>query len=398
MRKRFLAVIALGLCPLLVAQQTLNNDAIIKLVKAGMSDDFIISTMNTQPGNYDASTEAIIALKTAGASDRVMTAVVQKVAGSTPASPPTTTQPPAPITGPAPAPASPPGPTPTAQPTAPARPPAQQAAPTTSSAPHTLLDGTPVKLRLSQTISSADAKVGQEIPFEVVEEISVDEVVVLPKGATAIATVTEADQKKSMGRAGKLNISVSYARLKDQEKVALRATKDTKGGGHTGAMTGAMVATAVVFLPAAPLFLFMKGKDTTIPQGTEITAFVEGDMHLDMAKFGVAPPAPAAAPAPVAPVQASLVVDSAPTGADIEIDGGFVGNTPSTVAVSAGSHQIAVKRKGFSDWNKTINITGGTVHLDADLESLQAPTSTPVIAPASAATPGASQPAATSPN
>ena len=247
--------------------------------------------------------------------------------------------------------------------------PAQQAAPSGPPPPHTLLDGTPVKLRLSETISSADAKVGQEIPFEVIEDISVDQVVVLPKGATAIATVTEADHKKSMGRAGKLNISISYARLKDQEKVALRATKDTKGGGHVGAMTGAMVATAIVFFPAAPLFLFMKGKDITIPQGTEVTSFVEGDMHLDMAKFAVAPPEPVASPAAVAPVQAqtSLVIDSAPQGADIEIDGGFVGNTPSTVTVAPGSHQIAVKKKGFTDWTKTLAVTGGAVHLNAEL-------------------------------
>jgi hypothetical protein len=91
MRKSFLAFVALGLCSLLVAQQALNNDAIIKLVKAGLSDDFIISTMNTQPGSYDASTDAIIALENAGASDRVMTAIVQKVAGSSPAAPPPTT-------------------------------------------------------------------------------------------------------------------------------------------------------------------------------------------------------------------------------------------------------------------------------------------------------------------
>ncbi len=122
------------------------------------------------------------------------------------------------------------------------------------------LDGTPVKLRLSQTISSADAKVGQEIPFEVVEEVKVDDVVVLPKGATAIGTVTDCNAKKSMGRAGKLNINISYARLADQEKVALRATQDNKGGGHVGAMTGAMVATSIVFFPAAPLFLFMNGQ------------------------------------------------------------------------------------------------------------------------------------------
>ncbi|HXR39726.1 MAG TPA: PEGA domain-containing protein [Terracidiphilus sp.] len=251
------------------------------------------------------------------------------------------------------------------------------AAPTGPPQPHTLLDGTPVKLRLSQTISSADAKVGQEIPFEVVEEIKVDDVVVLPKGATAIGTVTECNTKKSMGRAGKLNINISYARLADQEKVALRATQDNKGGGHVGAMTGAMVATSIVFFPAAPLFLFMKGKDITIPQGTEITAFVEGDMHLNMANFGVAP-APAAPPATA---QASLVIDSSPPGADIEIDGAFVGNTPSTVPVTPGSHEIAVKKKGFSDWNRKLSVTGGSVHLSAELESSPAPAAALSAAP-----------------
>ena len=242
----------------------------------------------------------------------------------------------------------------------------QQAALTPPPVPNTLLDGTPVKLRLSQTISSSNTRVGQEIPFEVVEDISVDQVVVLPKGATAIATVTTAEHKKTMGRAGKLDISISYARLKDQEKVALRAIQENKGGGHVGATTGAVVATAIVFFPAAPLFLFIHGKDVTIPQGTEITAFVEGDMHLDMTKFGVAPPPFAAAPA--ASVQASLAIDSTPPGADIEIDGAFVGNTPSTVAVAPGSHQIAVKKKGFSDWSKTLSVSGGTVHLNAEME------------------------------
>lgn len=258
--------------------------------------------------------------------------------------------------------------------TAPVPAPATSPATTASAlpAPHTLLDGTPVKLRLSQTLSSGDARVGQEIPFEVVEDVVVDGIPVLPKGATAIGTVTEAEHKKSMGRAGKLNISISYARLADQEKAALRAVKDSKGGGHVGAMTGAIVATSIVFFPAAPLFLFIHGKDITIPQGTEITAFVEGDMHLDMARFGAAAPTVAAsAPSATltAPAQASLAVESTPPGADIEVDGGFVGNTPSTFTVASGSHQIAIKKKGFADWSKTVNVTGGNIHLNAALEA-----------------------------
>ena len=93
-------------------------------------------------------------------------------------------------------------------------------------------------------------------------------------------------------------------------------------------------------------------------------------------------PAPPSAPAhdaapganpsdAIAPSAVSLSVDSSPTGADIEIDGAFVGDTPSTVTVASGSHQIAVKKKGFTDWNKTLNVTGGTIHLNAELE--QAP-------------------------
>ncbi len=250
--------------------------------------------------------------------------------------------------------------------------------------PNTLLDGTPVKLRLSQTISSADAKVGQEVPFEVVEDVQVDSVTVLPKGATAIGTVTEAEPKRRMGRGGKLNVNISYGRLADQQKVALRAVKDSQGGGHVGAMTGAIVATTIVFFPAAPLFLFMHGKDITIPQGTEITAFVDGDMHLDMAKFGVATPPLASA---ATEARATLIVASSPPGADIEVDGAFVGDTPSTIDVAPGIHEVTVRKIGFADWTRKLNVTGGSIHLDAELAQASPSAPTPAPAPSSAQSP-----------
>jgi hypothetical protein len=254
-------------------------------------------------------------------------------------------------------------------------------------------------------MSSADAKVGQEVPFEVVEDVKVDDVVVLPKGASAIGNVTDAYAKKSMGRAGKLDINISYARLADSEKAALRATQGGKGGGHVGAMTGAIVATSIVFFPAAPLFLFIHGKDIVIPQGTEITAFVEGDMHLDMTRFGVAPAAPVAPPQLA---QASIVIESSPPGADIEVDGSFVGNSPSTINAAPGPHEICVKKKGFADWSRKLNVSGGAIHLAAELDAASAPApatapgagSAPTPAPAPAAEPSgapASPPAGSAP-
>jgi hypothetical protein len=84
MRKLFLAVVFLGICPMFVAQQSLNNDSVIKLVKAGLSDDLVVSTINASPGTYDTSPDGIISMKTAGVSDKVVSAIVSK-AGSQPA-------------------------------------------------------------------------------------------------------------------------------------------------------------------------------------------------------------------------------------------------------------------------------------------------------------------------
>lgn len=244
----------------------------------------------------------------------------------------------------------------------------------TSAKGFVLEDSTPVKLRINRTISSADAHVGDTVDFEVLEEVLVNNVLVVPKGGLAYATVTEAQAKRRMARGGKLDINIDYVRLIDDEKAALRAVSENKGGGHTGAMTGGIVATSLVFFPAAPFFLFMHGKDISIPKGTEITAYVNGDMKLDLARFQPVQPAsatPAVAavssvPAPSAQVQ--LQVTSTPGGADIEIDGGFVGDTPSTVGVASGQHQLSVKKAGFKAWERKITVSSGQVNVNAVLE------------------------------
>jgi hypothetical protein len=235
--------------------------------------------------------------------------------------------------------------------------------------PHTLLDGTAVKLRLAENLTSATSKTGDSVPFEVVDEVLVDGIVVLPKGAQALATVTEANAKKSMGRAGKLNVNIDSARLADGEKVQLRASQENKGGGHVGAMTGAMVATSIVFFPAAPLFLFIHGKDITIPKGTEITAFVEGDMKLEMAKFAPAPPAGLVVASAAA--ASGLTVEANVPNCDIEVDGAFVGSTPSTLNLAPGKHEIVVKKTGYKDWTRTMNVGGGAIRVSADMVGAQ---------------------------
>jgi len=140
-----------------------------------------------------------------------------------------------------------------------------------------LQDGTPVRLRLNHNVSSADATVGESVDFEVLDEVNVNGISVIPKSSTAIGTVTEAVPKRRMARGGKLEIVLDYVRLADTEKAPVRAVKDAKGGGHTGGMTAGIVATGLIFWPAAPFFLFMHGKDVTIPEGHEVTVFTNTD-------------------------------------------------------------------------------------------------------------------------
>jgi hypothetical protein len=75
-------------------------------------------------------------------------------------------------------------------------------------------------------------------------------------------------------------------------------------------------------------------------------------------------PAPAAAP-----TTAKVSVTSIPDGADIEVDGSFVGNTPSDIDVAAGDHTVTVKKGGFQNWEKKLKVSSGSnVHLKVEME------------------------------
>jgi len=248
-----------------------------------------------------------------------------------------------------------------------------------------LEDGTPIKMRLTRNLSSADATTGDRVDFEVLEDIKVKDVIVVPRGGLALATITEAQHKRRMARGGKLNVNIDDVRLLDGEKAPLRAVKETQGGGHTGAMTGAIIGTAIVFFPAAPLFLFMHGKDTTIPKGTEITAYINGDIPLDPKRFAAQPTASTetsatsgqATPSATAPQNgngadpalSTVDLKSTPDGAEIIVDDKFMGSTPSSLRLTAGDHKIKLGKRGFKTWERTMTVSAGaTATVDATLE------------------------------
>lgn len=130
----------------------------------------------------------------------------------------------------------------------------------------TLANGTPIRIKLNKTISSATSHVGEPVNLEVIDEIAVDGVPVIAKGAQAIAVVTEAEPKKRMGHGGKLGFSITAVVLNDNEKAPVRSYQET-GGSTSTTLTLA------------------SGKDVVFTEGTEFTAIVDGDFRLKPEAF-----------------------------------------------------------------------------------------------------------------
>jgi len=143
-----------------------------------------------------------------------------------------------------------------------------RSAPTQSQGP-VLLDGTPVHLKFVKTISSAQAHVGDEVAFEVTEDVVAGGLTVISKGSAAIGVVAEAAAKGLLGRDGKLSIGLTYVRLTDNEKAGLRAVEENKSELHAGGV----------------IFPLKHGKDIVYAQGAPLTAFVNGDKRLAAANF-----------------------------------------------------------------------------------------------------------------
>ena len=225
------------------------------------------------------------------------------------------------------------------------------------SAQGVLPEGTKLRVRLDQNISSATAEEGQTVELSVTDALKVGDTIVIPEGARVTGTITQAQEKRRMGRAGKLDFSIDRVKSADNQWIPLRYTVTKKSGQSHAVSTGILTAgVAVVFWPAAPVFLLRKGNDITINRGTAFDVFTDANHTV-----GATTAAPAS-------TSAAISVTSSVASADIEVDGSFVGNAPATLQLSPGPHSIVVKH-GTKSWQRTLQVNAGsTISLNATLQ------------------------------
>jgi hypothetical protein len=64
----------------------------------------------------------------------------------------------------------------------------------------------------------------------------------------------------------------------------------------------------------------------------------------------------------------AVSISSVPASADVEVDGKFVGNTPSSISLPSGDHTIRITKKGFKAWERKLTASGGSANVNAELE------------------------------
>jgi hypothetical protein len=73
--------------------------------------------------------------------------------------------------------------------------------------------------------------------------------------------------------------------------------------------------------------------------------------------------------------RARLNVASNPDGAEIEIDGAFMGNAPAVLELEPGDHTVTLRKAGYRLWQRKMRVSGGQARLNGLLEPVDLATS-----------------------
>ena len=212
-----------------VAKKKLTNQDILDMVSLGLGDDVIMEKIKSAPEtDFATDLESLKALKAAHVSDPVIQAMINpKAAAAAPAK-------------------------------------------------LILKEGTDVKLKFAQDLSSKTATDDDPVNLVLDEDLKVGDVTVAKAGAKAVGTVTHAKKAGMMGKGGELNLRLEYLLVGDT-RMRLRGTKGKEGEGKVGAA----VALTVLF---GPIGLIKHGKNVEVKQGTPLLAYVDQDFPVPTQK------------------------------------------------------------------------------------------------------------------
>jgi hypothetical protein len=202
-----------------------------------------------------------------------------------------------------------------------------------------LADGTPVKLRVSRGTNTAGLRVGDTAELEVVQDVKVGDITVISTNNVATAVVTAQHARTSTSDSGRVDADLHSVTLVDGETVALRTVRQPSSSSQ------AVVASSA-------------WQDVVLADGMELTAYVAGNLKLDLTRMQLA-----------ASSAGELRISSTPSNAEISIDGRVLGMAPYTAHVNRGEHIVVLRAAGYEPWRRTVSLSSDAVDLRRNLRA-----------------------------
>lgn len=137
----------------------------------------------------------------------------------------------------------------------------------------TLKAGSIVQLQSVNQVKAADVEEGQTVDFQVVQDVNVDGVCVIPRGTLVKGKVSEARKSSLAGTKGRLVININSLNLPDGEPVFFSNT-DVRINGKN--RTPLAVVTGLFIWPC----IFIPGTKAVMPSGYEVQATVAANTTI----------------------------------------------------------------------------------------------------------------------
>jgi hypothetical protein len=128
--------------------------------------------------------------------------------------------------------------------------------------------GTPVPIRLEETVTSESCTVGQTVRFTVTRHVSVRDIIAIKAGSPVEGEIVHAEETGSLGKEGEISMAVRYATAVDGTRIPLRSQLSAHGDER--------VALSWMVCP------FIKGTKCQINAGTETKAYVDFDTKINV--------------------------------------------------------------------------------------------------------------------
>jgi hypothetical protein len=150
----------------------------------------------------------------------------------------------------------------------------------------TLQRGTPLRLGLDRSISSAEVRTGAGVEFALLDDVGVSGTVLIRRGTLVLATVTQASRPTANEKDGTLRLKFTDVQLVN----GLRAPIGVSAAGApaappTLAVTAGMIVTPIAAPGVSSLFVSAPSRDASIARGTQVIAYVQRNVYLNVEKL-----------------------------------------------------------------------------------------------------------------